>query len=142
MNNIVVDANIIFSSLVKAKSNIREYLLRDDINYFSPEYVLHELEKHRAKLSKLSELTEGEIITYYYSILKNIKFIGVNLISKANIKRAYDLCKDIDEKDTLYVAITIELQGLLWTGDKKLTNGLERKGFKQIVSTSKLSSSL
>ncbi|MCP5103521.1 MAG: DNA-binding protein [bacterium] len=142
MNNIVVDANIIFSSLVKAKSNIREYLLRDDINYFSPGYVLHELEKHRAKLSKVSELTEGEIITYYHSILKNITFIGQDLISKANIKKAYDLCKDIDEKDTLYVAITIELNGLLWTGDKKLTNGLERKGFKQIVATSKLSSSL
>lgn len=139
MNNIVVDANIIFSSLVKAKSNIREYLLRDDINYFSPGYVLHELEKHRTRLSKVSELTESEIITYYHSILKNIKFIDQGLIAKASIKKAYDLCKDVDEKDTLYVAITIELNGLLWTGDKKLTKGLERKGFKQIVSTDKMS---
>jgi predicted nucleic acid-binding protein len=36
---------------------------------------------------------------------------------------------DIDEKDSVFVALTLELDGLLWTSDKKLKNGLIKKGF-------------
>ena len=32
---------------------------------------------------------------------------------KISIKKAYTLCKDIDEKDTPYVALTLELDGLM-----------------------------
>ncbi|WP_322744651.1 PIN domain-containing protein [Cuspidothrix issatschenkoi] len=38
-------------------------------------------------------------------------------------------CKDIDESDTPHVALTLQLEGLLWTGDKKLKEGLIIKGF-------------
>jgi len=37
--------------------------------------------------------------------------------------------KDIDPKDVLFVALTIEMDGLLWTGDTKLRSNLEVKGF-------------
>jgi hypothetical protein len=37
MNNIIVDANIIISSLIKKNSEIRQCLLRSDVNFFSPE---------------------------------------------------------------------------------------------------------
>lgn len=141
MNNIVVDANIIISSLIKKNSKIREFLLREDINYFSPEFVLQEIEKHRNKLIKATELTADEVILFFYRTLKNIKFIRPALISRANMKKAYELCKDIDEKDTIYIALTLELASLLWTGDKKLINGLEEKGFKQIITSTKLFSS-
>jgi len=36
------------------------------------------------------------------------------------------------------VALTIELKAILWTGDKKLINGLVAKGFKSILSTQEL----
>lgn len=141
MNNIIVDANIIFSSFIKRNSRIREYLLREDIDYFSPGFVLLEIEKHRKKLVKHSELTADEIITFFHHILRNINFIRSDLISKVNMKKAYELCKDIDEKDTIYVALTLELNGLLWTGDKKLVSSLNEKGFGQTIISPELFSS-
>jgi predicted nucleic acid-binding protein len=141
MNNIIVDANIIISSLIKKNSEMREFLLREDINYFSPEFVLHEITKHRNKIKKCSELSEDEITTYFHNILKNIKFFRHDLISKTNLKQAYNLCKELDEKDTIYIALTIELNGLLWTGDKKLINGLDKKDFRQTITSTKLFSS-
>jgi predicted nucleic acid-binding protein len=42
---------------------------------------------------------------------------------------AWRLCGDVDENDTAYVALTLELDGRLWTGDKELEMGLRRKGF-------------
>ena len=37
----------------------------------------------------------------------------------------------IDPADSPVVALTLELKGYLWTGDKKLQQGLEKKGFTQ-----------
>jgi predicted nucleic acid-binding protein len=35
----------------------------------------------------------------------------------------------VDPKDTPFVALTIELDGRLWTGDKALVRGLRAQGF-------------
>src|SRR2546430_2169828 len=48
-----------------------------------------------------------------------------NSLTRANIPvgtwvEAHRLCKDIDEKDTVYVALTLQLDGQFWTQDEKL----------------------
>jgi len=134
-DNIIVDANVIISSLIKKNSKIRQFLLQDDVNFFSPEFVLYEITRHRTKIEKCSELSGWEIVVYFHQILLNLKFIRPDLISKKNMQKAVDWCKGIDEKDTIYVALTLELKGRLWTDDKKLISGLEKKGFKRTIPT-------
>ena len=51
---------------------------------------------------------------------------------------AYQLTFDIDEKDTPFIATTISLNSILWTGDKKLITGLRKKGFNDIINTREL----
>ncbi len=58
-----------------------------------------------------------------------MKLVVVQAISTANFVAAYRLCKDIDPKDFLFVALTLEIDGELWTRDEELKRGLERKGF-------------
>ena len=67
-----------------------------------------------------------------YRLLKNINVFDEEMITTNTLKTAYDLIKDIDENDMIFVALTIEVDGLLWTGDKKLIKGLNKKGFKKI----------
>ncbi len=55
------------------------------------------------------------------------------LVTGISFKKAYNLCKDIDEKDTAYVALTIELDTEFVTNDKELYNGLKSKGFAKVV---------
>jgi len=38
-----------------------------------------------------------------------------------------------------FVALTCYLDGLLWTGDRRLASGLHKKGFIQTISTTQLS---
>ncbi len=51
------------------------------------------------------------------------------MISDENKIRALNLCKDVDEADTPFIAVALEFNSPLWTSDKKLKNGLTKKGF-------------
>lgn len=65
--------------------------------------------------------------------LRRINLYKEDLIASANRSLAYSLCHDIDPKDSLQVALALEINGLLWTGDKKLRTGLMCKGFTHFM---------
>lgn len=71
-------------------------------------------------------------------IISKIRFVDDILISDKSIYNAYKLTFDIDEEDTLFVALTNHLKSKLWTGDKILQNGLKNKGYSRFITTSEL----
>lgn len=83
-------------------------------------------------------MTLENIDVSIYEVLKNIKLISPEAISGKNWQLAYALTHNIDEDDTPFVATTLGVQGALWTGDKKLMNGLKSEGFKDVFSTTQL----
>ncbi|NES21459.1 MAG: PIN domain-containing protein [Symploca sp. SIO3E6] len=129
---VIVDTNILFSALLRKNSRFIELLLDPNYDFFICEQVLVELFKRKEKILKASQLKEEEIVKIYQILLKRINLYKEDLIAAEHIATAYELCRDIDETDTPHVALTIELEGLLWTGDKKLKEGLQRKGFVQL----------
>ena len=130
MKTIIVDTNILFSTLLGKNKKFRDILLsQENINLYSCKYTIVELFKYKEKIQKYSSLNEDGILELLYNLLKKINLFDENTLTEESLKKAFDLCKNIDEKDIPFVAVTIELDGLLWTGDKKLRNGLESKGF-------------
>jgi predicted nucleic acid-binding protein len=131
---IIVDSGIIFSSLLNQHSSISDVLFRKEFDFVMPKYAYIELFKYKEKITRFSRHNEEEILEILYKLLKNINIFDENLIAPNTLKKAYRLVKDIDEKDIIFVALTIEVDGLLWTGDKKLVKGLQKKGFNKICS--------
>ena len=130
MKIVVVDLNKIFSALLK-DSAIRTLLLSTDHRFIAPNYIIVELFEKYPRIVQYSTYPVEEIISILNQLIRNIEFVPENAISGLNYKRAYDLCKEIDLKDLAYVALSLELNGELYTGDKKLINGLRAKGFDQ-----------
>jgi putative PIN family toxin of toxin-antitoxin system len=126
---VIIDTNIIFSSLLASSSKLRDTLMKSDIIFYAPNYLFVEIFKYKEKILKYSKIDESEIYIILDTIISNINFINMNFISVKNRQKAYDLCKDIDEKDLAFVALALELNALLWTGDQKLRKGLESKNF-------------
>ena len=54
-------------------------------------------------------------------------------ISTKNWRKADELCRDVDEKDTPFVALSLEFEIPLCTNDKALCEGLKKKGFDNFV---------
>jgi predicted nucleic acid-binding protein len=128
-NSVVVDTNLIFSALIPKFSKIREILFESNMTFFSPNFLITEIYKHKDKLIKNSKLDESEFYLYFNGIIERIQFVPIYFISIDSRQKAYDLCKDVDIKDTPFIALSIDLNIPLWTGDKKLTEGLIKKGF-------------
>lgn len=126
---IIVDTNILFSSLLQQTSHFYEILITEDFKFYICELTLVELFRHKEKLIKTSKLTEDDIIKFYYLILKRINIFKEDLIKLSNWYKAFEYCKDIDEADTPFIALTLELNGLLFTGDKAFKQSLLNKGF-------------
>ncbi len=130
MTRVVVDTNIIFSALISgAESAFAETLLRSDNQFFVCESTIVEIFKHKEKIIKFARISEDDMTRWYHLLLKHLQLYKEDLIAPENRKAAYELCKDVDEADTPHVALALELKAVLWTGDKKLQNGLIKKGF-------------
>ena len=96
-------------------------------------YMLYvELFDKKEKIVRYSKIPESELLELLYLVLKKIQFINEYQISQVSWNKALELTEGIDVKDVSFVALTIESNGTLWTGDKKLHTGLKAKGFTSV----------
>ncbi|HEX7585891.1 MAG TPA: PIN domain-containing protein [Prolixibacteraceae bacterium] len=79
-NSVVVDTNLIFSALIPKASQIREVLFESMLTFYSPNFLITEIYKHKDKLLKSSKLTESEFYLYFNGIIERIKFIPSDFI--------------------------------------------------------------
>jgi len=127
--NVVVDTNILYSILLgKNNTFINILMFREDISFYYPRFAIVELFKYKEKIVKYSNLKENKLFETFHELLQKLRFYDEQMISKQNIRTAYELCVEIDIKDAPFIALTFELQAKLWTGDQFLMLGLQRKG--------------
>jgi predicted nucleic acid-binding protein len=137
---IVVDTNIIFSSLLNSDGVIGDLIFNSSkhFEFYSCSYMRFEIQKHWGKLKKISKLSDEQLEVSYAQILTKIKFINEEIIPVDIWLSSEKITKDIDVDDTDFVALTRFLKATLWTGDKVLYNGLKEISFKKVLNTSDL----
>jgi putative PIN family toxin of toxin-antitoxin system len=130
---IVADANILFSAFLSRNSKYRDLLFDETYEFYSPNFVFLEIFKHKEKILKCSKETEEDIYGFMGKVLKRIHFVREEVVTIENYTKAYDLCKEIDEDDAPFIALALEINGYLLTGDDKLKRGLKIKGFDRFL---------
>jgi len=133
---IIVDTNIVFKSLRSPYSKYRDILDKTDLEFYTPNFLIAEIFKHKERIIKASKSEEAEIYELLEKTLHQINFVNEEFISLGNFIHAYKLCTGIDEKDTVFVALSLELEADLWTKDDILKNGLKQKGFNNFFDDS------
>lgn len=129
MRKVIIDHNILFAAIHTKHSYTRQRLLDSTDSLYTPNYLIVELFKHRQRIVEKSKASEEEVLSYLNQVIQKVHFFNEELISTENFFTAYHLCKEVDENDTVYVALTLELDGIFWTRDEVLKKGLRERGF-------------
>lgn len=129
MTTVVIDTNLFFAALRTSNNFVRDTIDRTDLRFIAPNFLVVELFKYKNELVTKSKVTEYKVYELLSLLLNRITFINESAVSVGNIIHAFRLCSGIDEKDTPFVALSLEYDAPLWTRDLELKDGLSAKGF-------------
>ena len=137
---IVVDANIVFSGILNSNGKIGDLLINSCpfFSFIAPDFLRAEIHIHYDKLLKISKLALEQLLESEYHIYKSVTFVSEEQISEESWVFASELVADIDPKDIVYIAFARQFDCKLWTGDKKLIDGLAKKNYHNIWTTDDL----
>lgn len=144
MTTIVIDANILISAILNPFGIIPKIIITgsNKSEFVLPAFALEEIKIHKKKFCKHIGISITEFDMILEQLLNYLLVLSSDEIRSQSISAAENLTANIDVKDSIYVALTIELGALLWTGDKKLYNGLRKKKFNAVISTQELKQTL
>ena len=131
---VVVDANILFSALLRPGSTTISTVLEKAWRFVVTESVLVEIFRHKERILSASRLNQDQLAVAYRGILAILDIRKEASIPISCWREARELCRGVDLDDTPLVALTLAVDGLLWTGDKALKAGLKAKGFDRFFS--------
>jgi predicted nucleic acid-binding protein len=116
--NLVADANILFSSLIK-EGKTQELLLDFSFNLFTPEFIFTEFEKHKEEILEKTNRSPEE----FNDVFNTLKEV-INIVPKEEFKEFIEEAEKItpDPDDVMYFALALKLSCPIWSNDKKLKN--------------------
>lgn len=137
---IVVDSNIIFSAILNTGSNISKLLTEGSniFEFYSIYQLIAEINLYKDKIMVSTKYTKERYDSIFEFFQMLINFVDLSEISEKSIEYSFDIVKDIDIDDAVFVALSLDLNAKLWTGDRKLINGLHSKGLDLTITTSEL----
>ena len=136
MNGLIVDTNILFAALRSEASLTRRQLLKQTVPLYAPNYIIGELFNHQSRWLSKGKSSSAQTTELMFKLMSKITFINEAQISTPNFIAAYRLCRGIDENDTPFVALSLELGCPFWTRDEKLKTGLIKAGFRNFYEES------
>ena len=127
---VVLDTSVFISFLLHRTTALRRRFQTDSLNsFYGPRFFLVELFKHKERIAQISELRADELLECLHELLARVQFVEEGSIPIGTWMEARRLCRDVDLKDTPFVALTLHLDGRVWTADGELKAGLRAKGF-------------
>ena len=118
---VVVDVNVIISSLFNKGDSLNVFVLNSVFNKFDfviPDFFLVELNKHTERIQKKSKLHSDEIIKVAEYVMKQISIIPQSEFEEF-LPESKEIAKD-HLKDFPYIALSLKLNCPIFSGDKKL----------------------
>ena len=117
--NIIIDSNELFSALIK-DSITRKIILEYASFFLFPSFIFEEMQKHKTELLKKSRMSGEDFSKLLQLILKKVVIVPNEVLIPYR-KEAFEIVKNIDPDDVLFVACALEYHNsIIWSNDRKL----------------------
>ena len=117
--NIILDSNILFSALIK-DSITRRMILDYENHFLFPSFIFEEIEKYKEELLKKSDMNPNDFELLFSILLRKVMIIPMEILSPYK-KEAYEIVKNIDPNDVIFIACSLAYpNSIIWSDDKKL----------------------
>ena len=131
MKEYVIDANILFSALISGKSFYKTLFIKHI--FYTPDFALRETKNYQDLLIAKMKGKEDKFRQFTKFLFSNLRVMPEFILSAESLQRGYHFCKDQDEYDTTYIALSLELDIPFATRDKPLYNWLKKQGYKKVI---------
>lgn len=131
---VTVDANILFSCLIK-DSQTRRLFFNPDLSIFAPEFIVDELVKHVLGIQDKSKLSASNLFSLIDIVFRQIRVVQDEELAPF-LPAAASLIKD--SKDWLYLACALSEDTLIWSNDR----GFKTQNRVKVLTTKELSETI
>lgn len=115
--NIVVDANVLISALIR-DSTTREILTKSKLKFYCPGISLRAVNKYEKLILEKSGLSNEQYCDLLNNLLKCVNLIEDYQI-KSNLNLAEKIMGKIDTEDVVFIAGALSLpNSIIWSDDK------------------------
>lgn len=90
MNAVVVDANKIFSSLVRHNSPTLYTILTTEVKLFAPDFLFTEIYRHKERLMKATHLNENEFYEAFELLFAHLHFFNMREVHFRHYIQAFE----------------------------------------------------
>lgn len=127
-DRLVVDANILFSALLR-DSSTRRLLLHAGLDLYTPAWLWHKMERNRAYLVGKSHATNASFDLLVQSLADRIRDLP-DAVLRPHMHEALRRVGADGRLDAPYVAAAIAIDARIWTHDATLA---QRAGVPVVV---------
>lgn len=116
---LVIDTNILLSALLKDKTFTAKLLKSEFFDIYYPEDGLKEIEYYKKYIySKRKKILQRQSFEYALKfLLESVHVIPSELYAN-RMNYAHEVMKGIDDKDTPFLALALQLNCAVWSNDK------------------------
>lgn len=115
----IVDTNRIIAGLLR-DSTSRKILLNKRFEFYAPDYLLLEIQKHKKLILKKSKLSKSKLQIIFDLLIERINIVPKSKI-EGYINEAKEIIGDIDPDDVPFIALALAIPNNgIWSDDKHL----------------------
>lgn len=113
---LVIDTNIIIAAIIR-NSTTQDIIFNENLQLYSPEYVLSEIKNHKAELIRKSGYTSE-----MFDTISELVFSKITIVPCEEYAHHQNHAINIspDKEDWPFFALCIHMHALLWSNDAKL----------------------
>lgn len=113
---IVVDANVVIAALAK-QSITKEVLLYPFIDYYTPDFLLDELEEHKEEIISKMHTDKPGYQKALGTLTSKLKIVNRNAYVQY-LSQAYEIIGKLDKDDEPYIAVALSIKADgIWSYD-------------------------